>query len=237
MESLVNSFLNWIPLYAIRIERRQKTTTEESENPHHFQLKVAIIGPPGSGKSSLLSKIISNTFSQKKVATFMFDYTNYSMEIEKPYVDSAENPKVLLNISELNTTANWGAHWANSLRRAALVIITVDCQKENSLEDSIAIYDKFTDGGIWEHAAVVLVATKNDVPEDCVVSYTRVKEIAKQKGLLFFKSSAKNDSCDRLYRRLAKIVKKVIEMSQDGDTDKIWESFVSPPHISYQYIS
>jgi small GTP-binding protein len=121
-------------------------------------LKLVLIGGQGSGKTSLLERLMHNTFGKAR-RTCGIDY--------KRHVLSEERKKFILFIYDFCGDADFQAFVAPALRDADVIVCVIDLTNAESLREAnswLKLFERYPGSA---NAQFVLLANKSD-RVDCV---------------------------------------------------------------------
>jgi small GTP-binding protein len=159
--------------------------------------KIAIIGGTESGKSSITSKFISDTFTENYEATFGVDSTTKTLKINEQDVnlviwdtDGQERYASLLNM-----------YYA----QASAVIIVYDIKNADSFKKAQTLFTEVTENQN-NNADIFLVGNKLDLvtEETRKVSTEQAQKFADENKITFFEVSAKeNTNINDLFNQVA----------------------------------
>jgi len=171
----------------IVIDKNQDTISlsengDKSLHPH----RVLIIGDSGVGKSAFLSRFTDGIFTGNHVATIGVEY--------KAKTVSHGNDKVNLQIWDSAGQERYNVICisAGCYRKALGVITVYDVTNATSFEN-IRNWLNQIDQHAPDDCKRMLVGNKSDLEDERQVSYEQGEEFAKEIGMQFLETSAKND--------------------------------------------
>jgi len=124
-------------------------------------LKILVVGPPKSGKSSLITRFVHNRFFGEHIPTTSFDYSSKSVQLE--------NAEIKLQIWEIVSNDQSGGINKLFCKDAVGILVVVDASDQEGIDEA-----GFWRTGIDEHACLpngdpipmLLVASKSDLGSD-----------------------------------------------------------------------
>ncbi len=139
--------------------------------------KVEIIGDMKVGKSTILTRIIKNTFKEDYIPTEGYEFSTYLIKVN--------NTVLKMQIWDMCGNENYRSALFNLYRNAVVGILVYSvCSREsfNNLENWITRLKKYS----LPWAKLVLLGNKCDDEGKRVVSYEEGKKICEKHNLLFF---------------------------------------------------
>jgi GTPase SAR1 family protein len=143
--------------------------------------KVSIVGPTGSGKSSLISRIVYDSDNPASTQKMIL-----RKRISVPYNGGSRNVDFLFQELEEAKNAE------KFLMGSTAILVTADITSKDSLsysEDILKFISRFE-----RKPLVVLLGTKMDLRYEAVVWQDELDNLAKKYGALSFLVTAKNSN-------------------------------------------
>ncbi|MCL4480718.1 MAG: GTPase domain-containing protein [Candidatus Thermoplasmatota archaeon] len=141
--------------------------------------KVSIVGPTGSGKSSLISRIVYDSDNPASTQKMIL-----RKRLSVPFNGSSRNVDFLFQ--ELEETKNA----EKFLMGSTAILVTADITSNDSLrysEDILKFISRFE-----RKPLIVLLGTKMDLRYEAVIWQDELNSLAKKYGALSFLVTAKN---------------------------------------------
>ena len=160
--------------------------------------KLVFLGEIYVGKTSLLSRFMSDTFDDNYKATIGIDFLSKSMTLP--------DRTVRLQLWDTAGQERFRSLIPNYIRDSSVAIIVFDVTNKQSFESlEHWVKDVRTERG--ELARIVIVGNKSDKHEDRMVTYEEAQEAAKAFNAGFLETSAKTgDNVDGLFDVIAQIL-------------------------------
>ena len=144
--------------------------------------KILLIGNSGVGKSSILLKFATSSFSESYIQTIGVDFKTKTIEHE------GKNYK--LQVWDTAGQERFKSIMNAYYRGANAVIIVYDVTDKESFEGLNKHYDEASQNSS-EKCVKIVVGNKTDIEDFRQVKYEDAKEWADSKNLLFLEASAK----------------------------------------------
>jgi Ras-related protein Rab-8A len=174
-----------------------------------YSIKLLTIGEGSVGKTSIISKLCTDTFDPNQLSTTGIDFRSFTLNY---------NQDTKVNVS-LWDTAGQGRYHNISRQYFSKVngmLLVYDITSRNSFEKITKWTEDIIDTiGSLDEIGFVLLGNKNDLQLQRVVSKEEGKERAKELGIPFFETSAKT-GCN-LKESIAVLSQKTIELIEKGD--------------------
>ena len=189
----------------------------DDEENDYIQCKVVLLGETGVGKTSIITRYVSNTFSQ-----YVMTSTGSSFVSKNIILD--ENNKVKLQIWDTAGQEKYRSLAKIFYQSTAVAILVYDITTKSSFEGIKNYWAKEIKNNSPSDIIIAVVANKSDNYLEQEVSTEEGKDLAKQLNAIFSSTSAKlGNGIDELFNLIAE---KYIDPSKD-----ISESFLSKDEI------
>jgi hypothetical protein len=207
---LMRSITSLFP-YTLRLEKKKP-----EDEPIDFFLSIFIVGPRNSGKSSLMKKIIRDTFASEYEPTRRIEEykTVLPLLVEEKYLE--RNPRLQMHVTELSGDCE-EVFFKNVIRRASVVIFTYDCQDECGLEKTMKYLEWWQDTDQNRYKIMILMITKADEGIHPKIDTDRLPKNTNLTRWLLFKTSAKTDPMSSLRVKFSNIGSMAIEAGETQD--------------------
>jgi small GTP-binding protein len=161
-----------------------------------FARKVCLLGDFGVGKTSLVSRFVRNTFSERYLTTV-------GVKVDSKQVDAGGGDPVKLVIWDIAGKSALDALNQTYLRGASGVMLVADGTREPTLRS--ALYLLMQAKSLLQEPAAVLLVNKLDLIDRWEIQPTTLQEL--RKTLPVFESSARTgDGVEAAFRELARQV-------------------------------
>ena len=170
-------------------------TEEVQEKKYIF--KIVLLGDPGVGKSSLITRFVHNRFQASYLMTIGVDILSKQLFVErkKKSTDSSEEPikdEVLFLISDIGGQERFASVREKFYRGARGCFLVFDLTRSNTLA-SIREWQKGLEG-VEEEVIYFLIGNKADLKEQIAVSDESIENMVRELNIpkdSFFITSAK----------------------------------------------
>ena len=157
---------------------------ENDENNEYAICKVVIIGEPGVGKTSIISRYVSNKFSEVLISTTGASYTTKYLELD-------EQHKILFQIWDTAGQERFRSLAKIFYQNASVVMVVYDISLRSTFEQLKKYWIKEIKENAPSDIIIALVANKNDNYEFEEVTVDEGKNLAKEINAIFKSTSAK----------------------------------------------
>ena len=155
----------------------------EEKSDYHL-IKILLIGDIATGKSSIITRFIENTFYIDYSSTIGVDFNIKRMNIlDKNFKLQIWNTAGDKRFRTIITSYYRGTH---------CVIITFDTTNENSFHN-ISEWIREIKNHSSDDVDIILVGTKTDLINKRVITYNQAKEYADRLGLFYIETSSRNN--------------------------------------------
>ncbi|XP_060064756.1 ras-related protein Rab-3-like isoform X2 [Ylistrum balloti] len=190
-----------------------KWQKDAADQNFDYMFKLLIIGNSSVGKTSFLFRYADDSFTSAFVSTVGIDF--------KVKTVFRQDKRVKLQIWDTAGQERYRTITTAYYRGAMGFILMYDVTNEESFN---AVHDWCTQikTHAWSNACVLLVGNKCDIEESRCVSTKSGEELAKDLGLEFFETSAKeNINVKAVFERLVDIICDKMSESLDSDPSLI----------------
>ncbi|KAL6078407.1 ras GTPase [Balamuthia mandrillaris] len=183
-----------------------------------FMAKVVIIGDSGVGKSHLVTRLVSGTYTDSYFPSFV-EFEPFTIMTKTGQTLKLQIWEPMLRFRNYN--------FAPIYRRAAGVLFCFDVTNRESF-DNVRKWMQEVDRYAMENVQKIVVATKADLLYERVVTFDEAKEFADEFGVECVETSAKyDDNVIAPFEQLADLIMtNVLEEDQNPQGQTL---LVSPP--------
>jgi len=199
--TLENNPINNIAPEVIRLGKKSIHQYFNSQKTSANEVKVLLVGDGSSGKTSLLNRILHDTYDESQSQTNGINIQSREFELE--------DRKIKLNFWDFGGQEKFYSTHNFFFTKRSLYILLVDSRKESKVEYWLE-YIK----SIAEHSPVMIVMNKIDQNPDFDLNRRNLlKEYSNIKG--FYKISCQTkDGLEELYTQIVQKAIKDVELSQ-----------------------
>ena len=179
--------------------------TEDSKNENDkdskLECKVVLLGETMTGKTSLISRLVDNTFNYNEQTTFVA--SNYSKEIEYP-----EFNNITLKLQIWDTAGQEKFRSINKIfyKEAAVAILVYDITNERSFEQLKSYWYQEVKQKGEKNVVFAVAGNKCDLFSEEKVNKKQGREFATEIGAVFFQTSPlSNINVNELFREVGKV--------------------------------
>ncbi|CCD26111.2 Rab family GTPase SEC4 NDAI_0G03340 [Naumovozyma dairenensis CBS 421] len=168
-------------------------------------MKILLIGDSGVGKSCLLVRFVEDKFNPSFITTIGIDFKIKTVDIN--------GKKVKLQLWDTAGQERFRTITTAYYRGAMGIILVYDVTDERTFSN-IKQWFKTVNEHANDEAQLLLVGNKSDM-DTRVVTYEQGESLAKELGLPFVESSAKNDdNVNEIFFTLAKLIQEKIDANK-----------------------
>ena len=179
--------------------------TEEEVQGKKYIFKIVLLGDPGVGKSSLITRFVHNRFQASYLMTIGVDILSKQLFVGKD--------EVLFLISDIGGQERFASVREKFYRGARGCFLVFDLTRSNTLT-SVKAWKKGLEG-VEEDVIYFLIGNKADLKEQLEVENENIKAIANELNLpedSFFITSAKTgERVEESFFTFAKELMKAVE--------------------------
>ena len=189
----------------------------DDEENDYIPCKVVLLGEAGVGKTSIITRYVSDTFSQYVMTSTGSSFVSKNIKLD-------ENNKVKLQIWDTAGQEKYRSLAKIFYQSTAVAILVYDITTRSSFEGIKNYWAKEIQNNSPSDIIIVVVANKSDNYLQQEVPTEEGKDLAKELNAIFSSTSAKlGNGIDELFKLIAE---KFIDPSKD-----ISESFMSKDEI------
>ena len=159
----------------------------EQEDKSAVSCKVVLIGESGVGKTSIISRFITNTFSSILMSTTGASFATKSIYLEK------EDRTVKFEIWDTAGQEKYRSLAKVFYKNAQVCLLVYDISRKTSLDEIKNYWFKEIKNNATDNIILALAGNKSDMYEFEEVSDEEAKNYAKEINAIFQKTSAKTD--------------------------------------------
>ena len=166
-----------------------------------MECKVVLLGETMTGKTSLISRLVDNTFNYNEQTTFVA--SNYSKEIEYP-----EFNNITLKLQIWDTAGQEKFRSINKIfyKEAAVAILVYDITNERSFEQLKSYWYQEVKQKGEKNVVFAVAGNKCDLFSEEKVNEKQGREFATEIGAVFFQTSPlSNINVNELFREVGKV--------------------------------
>merc|ERR1711998_564925 len=179
---------------------RQSTMANSSGKPQYdYLIKLLLIGDSGVGKSCLLCRYSEDIFNNKFITTIGIDFKIRTIELD--------GKKIKLQIWDTAGQERFRTITQAYYRGAMGILLVYDVTDDKSF-NNIRTWMRNIDQHANEQVVKILLGNKCDMPDKKMVTYEQGENLAKEFGIQFFETSAKqNVKVDDAFTAIARAIK------------------------------
>ena len=156
-----------------------------SEKPYQYQIKAAMLGSGGVGKTSFLDRYFNNKFTRNYLQTIGFNSISKIMKLP-----NGESVKV--TFSDTSGQERYKSITSNCLRNVQGILLMYDIANKNSFDCINYWLDLIKDTKDVRTFPVILIGNKIDLKDERVISKENGKNKAEELNLHFYEISVKD---------------------------------------------
>ena len=195
--------------------------TEDSKNENDkdskLECKVVLLGEMLTGKTSLISRLVDNTFNYNETTTFVA--SNFSKEIEY-----SEFNGITLTLQIWDTAGQEKFRSVNKIfyKEAAVVILVYDITNERSFEQLKTYWYQEVKQKGEKNVVFAVAGNKCDLFSDEKITEKEGREFANEIGAVFFQTSPlSNINVSELFKEVGKVYLQKNGLDKDNEFIKL----------------
>ena len=173
----------------------------DKEKDSRLECKVVLLGETMTGKTSLISRLVDNTFNYNEQTTFVA--SNYTKEIEYP-----EFNNITLKLQIWDTAGQEKFRSINKIfyKEAAVAILVYDITNERTFEQLKSYWYQEVKQKGEKNVVFAVAGNKCDLFSEEKVNEKQGREFATEIGAVFFQTSPlSNINVNELFREVGKV--------------------------------
>lgn len=183
--------LSWYPLEKL-----------DSHCEEDLLFKIFVVGDSRAGKTNLISRFASNTFTDKFIPTLEIHSENQMMAVQ----DGIDRTRVLCEICDTAGQERFHRAMSSYYRTAHGMMVVCDVTDKDFFNTLRIFLDEITRKAD-EHVALCVVSNKVDLVDQRQVTFAEVDALAAKHGAGYFEVSAKNnDNVDVPFQYLVTVL-------------------------------
>lgn len=195
--------------------------TEDSKNENDkdskLECKVVLLGETMTGKTSLISRLVDNTFNYNETSTFVA--SKLSKEIEY-----SEFNGITLTLQIWDTAGQEKFRSVNKIfyKEAAVVILVYDITNERSFEQLKTYWYQEVKQKGEKNVVFAVAGNKCDLFSDEKITEKEGREFANEIGAVFFQTSPlSNINVSELFKEVGKVYLQKNGLDKDNEFIKL----------------
>ena len=156
---------------------------EDEEETDYVTCKVVLIGETGVGKTSIISRYVSNTFSDVLMSTTGASFATKKIELDKEH-------KIKFQIWDTAGQERFRSLAKIFYQNAAVAVLVYDITRRDSFEKLKQFWIKELKENAPSDIILALAANKSDNYENELVSLKEGKDLAQEINAIFKSTSA-----------------------------------------------
>lgn len=186
-------------------------TLEEKSKKESYQFKIILIGSISVGKTSIISRYITNTFNTSQQSTITVECKTKPIKFSNDKVAS-------LNIWDTCGQEKFRTITRQHYKKANGILLVFDLTNRPSFESVETWYKDIKDNAPSD-AEIILVGNKCDLINQRKISNEEGEQLADKFGMIYKEVSAKNG--DNIYLLFETISEKMIENFQNKSKESL----------------
>ena len=195
----------------------EEDSKNEKEKDSKLKCKVVLLGEMLTGKTSLISRLVDNTFNYNETSTFVA--SNFSKEIEY-----SEFNGITLTLQIWDTAGQEKFRSVNKIfyKEAAVVILVYDITNERSFEQLKTYWYQEVKQKGEKNVVFAVAGNKCDLFSDEKISEKEGREFANEIGAVFFQTSPlSNINVSELFKEVGKVYLQKNGLDKDNEFIKL----------------
>ncbi len=179
------------------LEEKIEIVSLPSETTSEFNFKTVMIGEPGVGKSSIISRGVNNIFSKDYKATLCFDHSWKNYKIN--------NSKIRIQLWDTCGQEVYHSIIKNFYKSALCIFLVFAINNKESF-NSLNFWINEIEDMSSEDIIIFLIGNKKDCENERVVSIDEINNFVEKNNInKYFETSAANgENIDKLFEETAK---------------------------------
>jgi len=187
------------------------------KNLEVFEFKIILVGDPGVGKTSIMTKFVSNEFQNTYLSTIGVEFKSKEIHINN-------NTCARLKIWDTCGQEKFRAITRQYFKNSEGVFVVFDLTNKETIK-KLDIWMKDIKDNIDNDYFIFLIGNKSDVKERDLTIAEEAKQFAINKKINYYEVSAKTGSgIYNIFEKMAsKLInkKKIVKSKEEINTDKI----------------
>ena len=195
----------------------EEDSKNEKEKDSKLKCKVVLLGEMLTGKTSLISRLVDNTFNYNETTTFVA--SNFSKEIEY-----SEFNGITLTLQIWDTAGQEKFRSVNKIfyKEAAVVILVYDITNERSFEQLKTYWYQEVKQKGEKNVVFAVAGNKCDLFSDEKITEKEGREFANEIGAVFFQTSPlSNINVSELFKEVGKVYLQKNGLDKDNEFIKL----------------
>ena len=188
---------------------------DNDENEEYVICKIVIIGEPGVGKTSIISRYVNNKFYEFMISTTGASYATKNLELDSQH-------KIKFQIWDTAGQERFRSLAKIFYQNASVVMLVYDITIRSTFEQIKEYWIKEIKENALSDIIIALVANKNDNYEFEQVTVNEGKNLAKEINAMFKSTSAKSaNGINELFINIGKkFIDPVCKLEESGEIKK-----------------
>ena len=190
-----------------------------SETTSEYNFKTVIIGEPGVGKSSIISRGVNNIFTKDYKATLFFDHSwkNYKVN----------NSKIRIQLCDTCGQEVYHSVIKNFYKSALCIFLVFSINNIESF-NSLSFWINEIEQSSSEDIIIFLVGNKKDIEKERVVTEQQINDFIHENKIKFYfeTSAATGENVDKLFEETVKqlYIKHVIPLIKNVNNVSLYST-------------